>query len=194
MKKFKKASNRSRNVVKHLVDTFGDSQHKKAYLLIMRSITGLNRKIQSLHQRLNNQASHIDKIEAENTSIKRDLLLGKVNAPCSMGVGDGSGNLVVYGTYESIKAAQAFVFRAEDATRESAQWKETAIKAHEEAEEALTLAQHWRREAESLKEEVSKERERADSNEKSAQYAAATNKNLTKKLSDMQYRLDSLEH
>lgn len=37
----------------------------------------------------------------------------KAKTACCMGVGNGGGNLFVYGDYESIKAAQAFVLRAE---------------------------------------------------------------------------------
>jgi hypothetical protein len=35
-----------------------------------------------------------------------------------MGVGDGSGKLFVYGDYDSIKAAQALIFRSEEAQRD----------------------------------------------------------------------------
>lgn len=156
MKKFKKANNAKRHLVQHLVNSFGERRHKMAYQSIIGNITGLTRKVQSLHQLLKNADNHIGNLEAENVALKRDLLLGdKVSAPCSMGVGDGTGNLVVYGDYDSIKAAQAFVFRAEDASRDAAKWKETAIKAHEEAEEAVTLAKHWRRIAEEAQEKLS---------------------------------------
>ena len=36
---------------------------------------------------------------------------GAIAPTCSMGVGTGEGNLFVYGTYESIKAAQALVLK-----------------------------------------------------------------------------------
>jgi hypothetical protein len=51
---------------------------------------------------------------AEVSCDKADAELAALKA-VTMGVGDGSGNLFVHGTYESIKACQALIFRMEKA-------------------------------------------------------------------------------
>lgn len=54
-------------------------------------------------------------VEQRNAALARVGALDREHG-CSMGVGDGSGQLFVYGTHEAIKAAQAIVLRMEAAT------------------------------------------------------------------------------
>lgn len=54
--------------------------------------------------------SYVERYERKEDETIKEL---KAKTACCMGVGSGDGNLFVYGTYESIKAAQALVFRAE---------------------------------------------------------------------------------
>ena len=50
----------------------------------------------------------IDALKAENERLREQT-------SCTLGVGRGDGKLFVHGDYDSIKAAQAFIFRAEQA-------------------------------------------------------------------------------
>lgn len=59
-------------------------------------------------QRLREMRGYVAALQAE-----RDALRAKTAV--TLGVGSGGGSLFVYGDYESIKAAQDFIFRAERA-------------------------------------------------------------------------------
>jgi hypothetical protein len=58
------------------------------------------------------------RVAAETAALRAELDALKLKTRCRMGVGDGTGQLFVYGDYDSIKAAQQTVFRAETAERE----------------------------------------------------------------------------
>lgn len=151
MKKFKAAKKAKRQLIQHLVNSFGERQHKMAYQSIVGNITGLTRKVQSLHHLLKNAGNHIDKLETENVALKRDLLLGDVSAPCGLSIG----NVQVYGDQLAISVVQSIMMQYEDAAKSASQWKEAATKAMEEAEESATLAKHWRRVAEEAQQSLS---------------------------------------
>jgi hypothetical protein len=59
-----------------------------------------------------------DHMERERDELRAKLEALQLKTRCRMGVGDGTGQLFVYGDYDSIKAAQQTVFRAETAERE----------------------------------------------------------------------------
>jgi hypothetical protein len=58
------------------------------------------------------------RVAAETSALRAELDALKLKTRYRMGVGDGAGQLFVYGDYDSIKAAQQTVFRAETAGRE----------------------------------------------------------------------------
>ncbi len=58
------------------------------------------------------------RVSAETSALRAELDALKLKTRYRMGVGDGAGQLFVYGDYDSIKAAQRTVLRAETAERE----------------------------------------------------------------------------
>jgi hypothetical protein len=58
------------------------------------------------------------RVAAETSALRAELDALKLKTRYRMGVGDGAGQLFVYGDYDSIKAAQRIVLRAETAERE----------------------------------------------------------------------------
>lgn len=160
-----KCKKQQRRLVFTLVNTFGKRHEKMAYQSIVNNLVGLGRKVQSLTQQVSNRDEYIASLEAQLAEARRVSLFGNPSQSCSVGVGDGSGNLVVHGTYESVKQVQRIILQAEAdrgrlaaaetvkenwkerawtaeeklaaAESESAKWKEEAIKAHEESEIVL---------------------------------------------------------
>lgn len=59
-------------------------------------------------------------LHARLAKVTEELAALKEKTRCAIGVGDGSGNLIVYGTYDSVKAVQAMVLRLESAEKELA--------------------------------------------------------------------------
>lgn len=47
---------------------------------------------------------------------------------CSIGVGDGSGNLFVHGSYDSVKAVQRIILRNEELERQNMALREALIR------------------------------------------------------------------
>lgn len=83
-------------------------------------------------QRLNSQhamdvMSITSKHAAEMSTLVAEIkrMRGTLDLPCSMGVGDGSGQLFVHGDYESIKAAQAIVFERDALAAELVKTRDT---------------------------------------------------------------------
>lgn len=139
-----KCKKQQRRLVFTLVNTFGKRHEKMAYQSIVNNLVGLGRKVQSLTQQVSNRDEYIASLEAQLAEARRVSLFGNPSQSCSVGVGDGAGNLVVHGTYESVKQVQRIILQAEAdrgrlaaAESESAKWKEEAIKAHEESEIVL---------------------------------------------------------
>ncbi len=105
---------RQKKRIHHMLQCHGTSADKKAYKSLTSNILGLTRKLQSADHRLANAKHEIERLQSELAEEKRLRLFGDVVHSCSMGVGDGTGNLVVHGDHASIKQAQRIVLAAED--------------------------------------------------------------------------------
>lgn len=137
-----KCKKQQRRLVFTLVNTFGKRHEKMAYQSIVNNLVGLGRKVQSLTQQVSNRDEYIASLEAQLAEARRVSLFGNPSQSCSVGVGDGAGNLVVHGTYESVKAVQRIILQAEaDRGRLAAaetvkeNWKERAWTAEEKLAE-----------------------------------------------------------
>lgn len=133
-----KCKKQQRRLVLTLVNTFGKRHEKMAYQSIVNNLVGLGRKVQSLTQQVRNRDEYISSLESQLAEARRVSLYGTPSQSCSVGVGDGSGNLVVHGSYESIKAVQRIILQAEQdlgrlAAAETVKenWKERAWTAEE---------------------------------------------------------------
>jgi len=69
--------------------------------------------------------SRVAELEAQNT--------------CTLGVGDGSGKLFVHGDYESIKAAQAIIFQAEEYAKRVAELEAEVARLKEAKEVPMAM-------------------------------------------------------
>ncbi|QDH45719.1 hypothetical protein AAM37_gp48 [Pantoea phage vB_PagM_AAM37] len=108
-----KCKKQQRRLVFTLVNTFGKRHEKMAYQSIVNNLVGLGRKVQSLTQQVRNRDEYISSLESQLAEARRVSLFGNPSQSCSVGVGDGTGNLVVHGNYESIKAVQRIILQAE---------------------------------------------------------------------------------
>lgn len=74
------------------------------------------------------------RVAAETAALRAELDALRLKTRCAMGVGDGSGRLFVYGDYDSIKAAQRTVLRAEALQRERDEARAEAERLRKDAE------------------------------------------------------------
>lgn len=68
---------------------------------------------QSSEQAARAAYAEVEALRAEIEALRAEVERLKSMAAVTMGVGSGDGNLFVHGDYDSIKAAQALVLRAE---------------------------------------------------------------------------------
>lgn len=69
--------------------------------------------------------------------LQAQLVQLKAITNTSMGVGDGSGKLIVHGDYDSIKAAQEIVWERDDLREQCAQLRARAIELEKDREESV---------------------------------------------------------
>lgn len=108
-----KCKKQQRRLVFTLVNTFGKRHEKMAYQSIINNLIGLGRKVQGLTQQIRNRDEYIASLESQLAEARRVSLFGNPSQSCSVGVGDGTGNLVVHGDYESVKAVQRIILQSE---------------------------------------------------------------------------------